>query len=132
MNELLDAVHEAITRAVIETPVGQRSKVTEAVITALHKALRGDYTLRTRYQTLHEPGVTVTGILVPTPVTVDIPGYRAVYIDDGQTVLFSGYAKELREKLDGVPYGARLTITLLSARPGKVKEFDVRVSEAQA
>jgi hypothetical protein len=130
MNELLDAVHEAITRAVIETPVGQRSKVTEAVITTLHKALRGDITLRTRYQTPYQPGATVSGILVPT--AFDYPGYRAVYTDDRETVLFSGYAKELREKLDGVPYGERLTITLLSARPGKVKEFDVRVSEAQA
>jgi hypothetical protein len=28
MNELLDAVHEAINRAIVETPKGQRSEVT--------------------------------------------------------------------------------------------------------
>lgn len=69
MNELLDAVHEAINRAIVETPKGQRSKVTEAVITALHRALRADLAVRVRYQRLQEPGTTVTGILCRTPST---------------------------------------------------------------
>jgi hypothetical protein len=45
--------------------------VTEAVITALHRALRADLAVRVRYQRLHEPGTTVTGILVPT--AFDLP-----------------------------------------------------------
>jgi hypothetical protein len=49
----------------------QRSEVTEAVITALHRALRADLAVRVRYQRLHEPGTTVTGILVPT--AFDLP-----------------------------------------------------------
>jgi hypothetical protein len=56
--------------------------VTEAVITALHRALRADLAVRVRYQSLHEPGTTVTGILVPT--AFDFP--RALYIDEGETV----------------------------------------------
>jgi hypothetical protein len=82
MNDVLDAVQEAITRPVIETPRASGQRVT-AVIMTLHKALRGDSSTRTRCQTLHEPGAAITGILVPTPVALD-SGYRAIVRDDGE------------------------------------------------
>jgi hypothetical protein len=80
-NERLDAVQEAITRPVIETP--RAGQLVTSVITTLHKALRGDSSTRTRCQTLHEPGAAITGILVPTPVALD-SGYRAIVRDDGE------------------------------------------------
>jgi hypothetical protein len=124
--ERLEAVREAITAAVQQAPIGERTAVVGAVVSTLYEILAAHK--RPGYQSWSTAGMTLVGELLPAPPD-SMPGYRALRTEAGDVVIFSTLARELATKLEAVPAGARVAITYLGLGDGgRGKRFALLVA----